>query len=66
MKAMLRGAKRKRLSRAGFLAIALLLACLPLVALKVESFEYSAISVVAAGITLFWFAILVGRLDNVA
>ena len=66
IKLMLRGVSRNRPSRAVFLLVGLLLASLPLVTLKLELVDYSWISVVAAGIALFWFAILMGRVDNVA
>ena len=66
IKAMIRGMRRGQSSHVLLLAVGLPLSFLPLLALKLELFKHSALSVVAATIILFWFCILLSRAGNEA
>ena len=64
IKSMLRKVASGRLGRAAFILLTLPLGALPLLTLQLELFPFSAVSVILSGIILFWFAILLSRVDN--
>ena len=64
IKAMLKAVAVGRLPRLVLIVASTLLAVLPMLALKLQMFAYSAISVVVAGVVLFWFCILMGRMGR--
>jgi hypothetical protein len=64
IKAMLRAVHRGTLPRVTFLVPALVIAILPMLVLKVGLAEHTVVAVVAAGVSLFWFAILIARMNN--
>ena len=64
LKLMLRTSGDRLGSRLLFFAFAIALGSVPLIALRSEVAEYSAVGVIAAAVAVFWFAILAGRKGN--
>ena len=61
LKQLLQLQARRECSQSAVIAAAMVFIVIPLIALRAEIAEYSALGIVAVGLAVFWFAILASR-----